>query len=177
MANKISRNRLNKQKRSRNQQKNRRSRRFNLVGGESVSLLYVNNRIDPDDYELILVADNLKDLLLQAKDVPYNMMESYFQDEVVDNMYIQPTFLNGNTDAKQLKKIDPKSIIHVKGDRISSTDESTLYYTCDSSGLATAIYNNKDDLVKNMPGTFEGDIKSIKKNNFDWSHPLFSQKN
>jgi hypothetical protein len=106
--------------------------------------------------------------------VPENMMESNFQDEVINNMYIQPTFINGNTESKNLAKIDPKTIIHVKGHRISSTDESILYYTCDSSGLVKAIYNNRDDLARAFP---ESDIKSIKKNNFDWRHPLFTTKN
>lgn len=171
MAKKISRNRIIKQKRS----KNIRSIKSYLVGGgDSVGLLYVNNRVDPDEYELILVADNLKDLLLQAKDVPENMMESNFQDEVIDNMYIQPTFINSNTDMKYLRKINPKAIIHAKGNIISSTDESTLYYTCDSSGLVTSIYNNRDEIERLFP---ESDIKSIKKNNFDWYHPLFTQVN
>lgn len=61
------------------------------------------------------------------------MKESYFQDEVLDNMYLLPTFINGNIDPKKLGKIDPKIIIKAKGHRISSTDKRNLYYTCDSS--------------------------------------------
>ena len=128
MANKISINRLNKQKRSRNQQKNRRSARLNQSGsGDSVSLLYVNNREDREEYELILVADNLQDLLLAAKNVPPNMMEYYFKDVVLDYMYTQVTLLNRNIDRNTLRKLPYESIINVKGDQISSNDESTLY--------------------------------------------------
>lgn len=51
------------------------SRRLNLVGsGVSVSLLYVHNRIYPNNkYELLYVADNLRDLQIMANAVPPNM--------------------------------------------------------------------------------------------------------
>ena len=176
MVNNNSRNRLNKQKRSRNQQKNRRSVRLNQFGmGESVSLLYVNNRWDHEEYELILVADNLQDLLLLAKNVPPNMMEYYFKDIVLDYMYTQVTLLNRNIDRKTRRKLPYESIINVKGDQISSNDESTLYYLCDDfSGLVTSIYNNRDDLIRAFPKVNINSIKSIKKNTFDWNHPLFT---
>jgi hypothetical protein len=176
MANNISKNRLNKLKRSRNQQKYRRSVRLNQFGsGDSVSLLYVKNREDREEYELILVADNLQDLLLLAKDVPQNMMEFYFKDVVLDYMYTQVTLLNRNIDRNTLRNLPYELIINVKGDQISSNDESILYYLCDDfSGLVTSIYNNRDDLIRAFPKVNIKSIKSIKKNTFDWNHPLFT---
>jgi hypothetical protein len=42
-------------------------------------MLYVNiNKYKkPEKYELILVADNIQDLKLQARDVPENMVSSF----------------------------------------------------------------------------------------------------
>jgi hypothetical protein len=176
MALKSKRNRLNKLKRSRN---NKRSRQLNLIGGDyiEVFLLYVMHHDNPDafehDYELILVTDNICDLLLLANDVSGNMAtQSDYKDAVVDNMFFHMFYLN-NTINRKFVKIPYELIISAKG-RTSSDDESTLYYTCDSStGLVKAIYNNRDDLERAFP---EADIKSIKKNTLDWNHPLFSSR-
>jgi hypothetical protein len=179
MTLKSKRNLLNKQKRSRNQQKNKRSRQLNLIGGENkqVFLLYVTHHNDPDafehEYELILATDNICDLLLMASDVSGNMStESDYRDEVVDNMFLHVALLN-NEITRKLVKI-PYELITTATGRVSSNDESTLYYTCDSSsGLVLAIYENRDHLEADFP---EADIKSIKKNDLDWHHPLFSSK-
>jgi len=164
MSNKSRRNRLNKKKGSRNQRQNKRSRRFNLrAGGDSVSMLYVKGRENPDVFELICVADNLNDLKLQARDVSPNMV-SPFKNVVNDNMYIQITNL-GKTNTS-IRKLDLSNFKAEKYQRISSTDESTLYYSIDSIGLVKEISNKNSDI--------HGDhILSIRKNNFDWKHPLF----
>jgi len=170
MSIKSRRNRSKQQKRSRNQKQNRRSRRLNLVaGGDSVSLLYVKGREDPDVYELIMVADNMNDLLLHAKDVSGNMASS-FVNEVDNHMYVQMAFLNRDMNNSKTTKLSSKAMMNTKGTRISSNDESTLYYTYDTSGLVISIYNNREELQSAFPNA---DIKSIKKNNFDWHHPLF----
>ena len=172
MALKSRRNQLNKQKRSRNQQKNKRSRRLNQnAGGDSVCMLYVNMNKDkkPEKYELILVADNIQDLKIWAKDVSPNMISS-FKDEVNNYMYVQVTKLNGQTDTTKIRKLDLSKFKYERFQSISSEDESTLYYTYDCSGLVLAIYNNREDIERAFP---EADIKSIKKNNFDWKLPLF----
>ena len=170
MANKSRRNRSKQQKRSRNQQQNRRSRRLNLLGGgDSVSLLYIRGREVPDIYELILVADNFNDLLLQARDVSENMGSS-FKEEVNNHMYIQTALLNRDMNTSKISKLSSKAMMNAEGDLISSEDRSTLYYTTDSFGLVTAIYDNREDIERAFP---DADIKSIKKNKFDWNHPLF----
>ena len=171
MALKSKRNLLIKQKKSINKQNNRRSRRLNLRGGDgSVSLLYVNfnKNKKPEKYELILAADNIQDLILQSKDVDQNMVSS-FKDEVINHMYFQIIKLDVPSDTMKFRKLEPTRKVTSK--MISSKDESTLFYTYDCSGLVLAIYQNREDIERAFP---EADIKSIKKNNFDWNHPLFS---
>jgi len=173
MVQRSRRNRSKQQKRSRKQQQNRRSRHLNLLGGgDSVSLLYVNMNKDnnSEKYELILGADNFNDLVLQAGDVSENMQSS-FKNEVNNHMYIQTHFLNRNMNTSKIIKLSSKAMMNAKGNRISSNDNSILYYTTDSLGLVTAIYENREELQSAFP---EADIKSIKKNKLDWKHPLFA---
>ena len=129
----------------------------------------MNKDKKPEKYELILVADNIQDLKLQAKDVSPNMGSS-FKHEVNNHMYLQVTNLNGQTDTTKIRKLDLSKFKSERFQSISSSDESTLYYTYDCSGLVLAIYTNREELQSAFP---EADIKSIKKNNFDWNHPLF----
>lgn len=93
-------------------------------------------------------------------------------------MYTQVTLLNHNIDKKTLSKLPYESIIHVKDDYNLTENESTLYYLCDdSSGLVTSIYNNRDDLIRAFPQVDIESIKSIKKNYFDWNHPIWEHNN
>ena len=80
-----------------------------------------------------------------------------------------PFFIREINNIKTTKLLS-NSIINAKGNIVSSSDESTIYYTYDCSGLVLAIYNNREDIERTFP---EADIKSIRKNNFDCNHPLF----
>ncbi len=168
MAKKSRKNILKQKKFSRNQQK-RKSRRLNRNGGgaNSVSVLYVKGRENPEQYELIMVADNIQDLILQSKDVPENMV-SPFKDRVLDQMYVQFLKLNEKQDTNNIRKLDPNS--KVSGNQISSKDDSVLFYTYNPSGIVQGMYSTRKDLEHAFPGA---DIKSTKKNRFDWSSPLF----
>jgi hypothetical protein len=92
------------------------------------------------------------------------------KDEVMNNMYVQITNLNVPSDITKIRKLNPPTAPAVRGQIIFCQDESTLCYTYDCSGLVLAIYNNREDMERAFP---EADIKSIKKNNFDWKYHLF----
>lgn len=169
MAVKSRRRSYQKQRKSRNQQKNKRSRRLNLRGGgDSVSMLYVKGS-NSEIYELISVADNIQDLLLLARDVPENMVSS-FKQSVMNNMYVQITFLNGPCDITQIRPFNPLKTSPVKGQTISSNDESILFYTDDGEGRVLAIYNKEADIKHAYPNAH---IKSIKKNTMNWDSTIF----
>ena len=169
MALKSRRTGYKKLKRSRNQLNRRRSRRSQLRGGSKpVWILYAKGREEPDKYEIILVADNINDLKLLANDVPENMV-SPFKDVIHDNMFVQFQFTDVKPDKITLRQL-PSGPKKAEGQRISSQDKSTLFYTYSPNGLVRLIYTNPEDLVRDDPGA---DIKTIKKNNFDWNMPIF----
>lgn len=168
MAIKSRRNGLKKLKRSRNLLNRRRSRRSYLHGGSKpVWILYAKGREDPEKYEIITVADNINDVKLLAHDVPENMV-SPVMNVILDNMFVQFQNTDVKPDKIQLRKYKPGP--KVRFETIKSQDESTLYYTYNTDGLVRLIYTNPEDLARDDPGA---DIKTIKKNNFDWNMPLF----
>ena len=144
------------------------------IGGDSklVYILYVKGRKDPNKYEIIFVTDTMDNLLNHANDVPENMIAP-FKDKVLEHMFSQKLYTDVKPEKHDVLKLDVNTT-NEKDDKTSSNDESTLYYTCNTEGLVELIYNDREKLKLEAPK--DADIKEIKKNNLDWSIPIFTEK-